>query len=181
MKFAYKKIMAALPNFLHFLTVDEAARKYGLDLSRLHDLIERGKIRAGVIAGETIVSGEEVIEKLQREAEKAQRAAEKAQRAETSGLRKEDLPEYRMHADLKGKGIWIAKASREYGIPHPTILKWVRLGIIRVIGREANKVLIDEADIAYCSEIYKKFGKPGRILFNPDGTPYKPKTRSLSL
>ena len=165
MKFAYKKIMAALPNFLHFLTVDEAARKYGLDLSWLHDLIERGKISAGVIAGETIVSEEEVRDEA---------IAQK-------GLQKEDLPEYQMHADLKGKGIWIAKASRDYGVPHPTILKWVRLGIIRVIGREANKVLIDEADIAYCSEIYKKFGKPGRILFNPDGTPYKPKTRSLSL
>ena len=152
--------MVTLPTFL---PLSEAARKYGMEEARLRTLIEKGKIRAGVVAGEMVVSEEEV----------------RGEAIQEKGLRKEDLPEYQKNAHLKGKGIWIAKASRDYGVPHPTILKWVRLGIIRVLGREANKVLIDEADIAYCSEIYKKFGKPGRILFNPDGTPYKPKTRSL--
>ncbi len=163
--------MAALPNFLHFLTVDEAARKYGLDLSWLHDLIERGKIRAGVIAGETIVSEEEVIEKLQRE-------AEKAQRAETSGLRKEDLPEYRMHTRWIGVGIGINEAAKEYRIPYVTIYQWMNSGIIRKLGRQGQKVLLDRADVAYCAEIYHKKGAKGRKLFNSDGTPYKLKRES---
>ncbi len=40
--------MAALPTFL---PLSEAARKYGLDEARLRAMIEKGKIRAGVIAG----------------------------------------------------------------------------------------------------------------------------------
>ncbi|GAP06189.1 hypothetical protein ATHL_01035, partial [Anaerolinea thermolimosa] len=39
--------MVTLPTFL---PVPEAARKYGLDEARLRALIEKGKIRAGVIA-----------------------------------------------------------------------------------------------------------------------------------
>ncbi|MCX7976597.1 MAG: hypothetical protein N2646_05950 [Bellilinea sp.] len=154
--------MVTLPTFL---PVSEAARKYGLEETHLRALIEKGKIRAGVVAGEMVVSEDEV----------------RGEAIQEKGLRKEDLPEYQKHAHLKGQAIWISEAARRYGIPHPTILKWVRIGIIHVLGREANKVLIDEADVAYCSEIYKKRGKPGRILFNADGTPYKPKTRPLAM
>ncbi|WP_322508299.1 hypothetical protein [Anaerolinea sp.] len=154
--------MVALPTFL---PLSEAARKYGLDESHLRHLIEKGKIRAGVVAGEMVVSEDEV----------------RGEAIQEKGLRKEDLPEYQKHAHLKGKPIWISKAARDYQIPHPTILKWVRAGIIRTLGREANRLLVDESDVAYCAEIYRKRGKPGRILFNPDGTPYKPKTGPLGV
>ncbi len=154
--------MVALPTFL---PVAEAARKYGLEEARLRQLVEKGKIRAGVIAGEMVVSEDEV----------------RGEAIQEKGLRKEDLPEYQKHAHLKGKPIWIAKAARDYKIAHQTILKWVRAGIIRTLGREANRLLVDEADVAYCAEIYRKRGKPGRVLFNPDGTPYKPKTGPLAM
>jgi len=154
--------MVTLPTFL---PVAEAARKYGLEEDRLRALIEKGKIRAGVVAGEMVVSEDEV----------------RSEAIQEKGLRKEDLPEYQKHAHLKGQAIWISKASRDYQIPHPTILKWVRAGIIRTLGREANRLLVDEADVAYCAEIYRKRGKPGRVLFNPDGTPYKPKTGPLAM
>jgi hypothetical protein len=55
----------------------------------------------------------------------------------------------------------------------------VKAGYIKQLGSNGNKVLVDEADVAYCSEIYKKRGRQGRVLFNEDGTPYKPKTGSL--
>jgi hypothetical protein len=113
--------------------------------------------------GEVVVSEEEV----------------RSEAIETNGLRKEDLPEYKKHAHLQGNPIWISEAGRKYGILQPTLSKWVRVGIIKIIGREANRILLDEADVAYCAEIYRKHGKPGRILFNPDGTPYKPKTGML--
>ncbi|KPL82162.1 hypothetical protein SE15_13870 [Thermanaerothrix daxensis] len=67
--------MAALPTFL---PVSEAARKYGLDEAHLRRLIERGKIRAGVVAGEMVVSEDEV----------------RVEAIEQKGLRKEDLPKY---------------------------------------------------------------------------------------
>ncbi|MEW6179205.1 MAG: hypothetical protein AB1522_04680 [Chloroflexota bacterium] len=152
--------MVTLPTFL---PVAEAARKYGLEEARLRALIEKGKIRAGVVAGEMVVSEDEVrVEAIQEK-----------------GLRKEDLPEYQMHAHLRGNPIWIAKAARDYQIPHPTIVRWVKAGYIRQLGLDGNKVLVDEADVAYCSEIYRQRGRQGRTLFNPDGTPYKPKTSPL--
>ncbi|WP_322509832.1 hypothetical protein [Anaerolinea sp.] len=154
--------MVALPTFL---PLSEAARKYGLDEAHLRHLIEKGKIRAGVVAGEMVVNEDEV----------------RGEAIQEKGLRKEDLPEYQKNAHLKGKGIWIAKAARDYQIPHPTIVRWVRAGYIKRLGISGNKVIIDEADVAYCSEIYKKRGRQGRILFNEDGTPYKPKASSYAV
>ncbi|GAP11789.1 hypothetical protein BECAL_02982 [Bellilinea caldifistulae] len=152
--------MVTLPTFL---PVAEAARKYGLDEARLRALIEKGKIRAGVVAGEMVVSEEEV----------------RGQAIEEKGLHKEDLPEYQKHAHLKGQAIWIREAERSYGVPAETLSTWAKKGYIRIVGKKGNKVLLDEADVAYCSDVYRKSGKQGRILFNPDGTPYKPKTTSL--
>jgi len=56
----------------------------------------------------------------------------------------------------------------------------VKAGIIKQIGESGNKVLLDEADVAYCAGIYHRFGKQGRKLFDEKGLPYKPKTGSLS-
>ena len=152
--------MVTLPTFL---TLPEAARKYGLDEGHLRALVEKGKIRAGVVSGEMVVSEEEVRSEV----------------IEAKGLRKEDLPEYKKHAYLKGEPIWIRKAEEKYGIPNQTLWRWMKAGIINYLGKSGNKVLIDEADVAYCNEIYRQHGRQGRVLFNADGTPYKPKSRPL--
>jgi predicted site-specific integrase-resolvase len=154
--------MATLPTLI---PLSEAARKYGLDEERLRELVEKGKIRAGIFPGseEVLVSEEEV----------------RSEAIEVRGLRKEDLPEYQMHAHLKGVPIWIRKAEEKYGIPNQTLWRWMKAGIITCLGKSGNKVLVDEADVAYCNEVYKRRGKQGRVLFNPDGTPYKPKTSSF--
>lgn len=150
--------MAALPTLL---PLPEAARKYGISQARLKAMIEHGKIKAAMIMGELVVSESEI-------------------RSE-SDLRKEDLPEYKKHAHLTGKEIWVSEAARKYGLLHPTILKWVKAGIIKQIGITGNKVLLDEADVAYCAEIYHRFGKQGRKLFDKDGKPYRAKTGPLAL
>jgi len=153
--------MATLPTLI---PLSEAARKYGLDEGRLRELVEKGKIRAGRLPGsdEVLVSEDEV-----------QKRAEKEQ---DSGVRKEDLPEYQKHAHLKGIGIGIAEASRKYKIPFSTVHRWVKLGYVKQIGVNGQKSLIDEADIAYCNEVYKKRkGSRGKWLFKRDGTPYNPK------
>ena len=154
--------MVTLPTLI---PLSEAASKYGLDELRLRALVEKGKISAGVVSGEMVVSEDEV----------------RGEAIEQKGLRKEDLPEYQIHAQLRGNPIWIRKAEEKYGIPNPTIWRWMKAGIINYLGRVGNKVLIDEADVAYCSEIYRQRGRQGRILFNADGTPYKPKTGSLGV
>lgn len=80
--------MAALSALPTLLPLSEAARKYGLDEARLRRLVEAGKIRAGVAMGELVVSEDEV----------------RSEAIKQKGLRKEDLPEYQMHAHLKGVG-----------------------------------------------------------------------------
>lgn len=139
-----------------FLPLAEAARKYGLSAARLKTMVENGTIRAVIIKGEIAVDENSLP------------------------IHKEDLPEYKKHAHLKGTTIWISEAARKYGIASPTIAIWVQRGIIETLGHEKNRRLIDEADVAYCAEVYRKRKGQGKWLFNPDGTPYKPKTVPLA-
>jgi len=153
--------MVTLPTFL---PLSEAARKYGMEEARLRTLIEKGKIRAGVVAGEMVVSEEEL--------------------RETVVTRKEDLPEYQMYAHLKGRGISLPKAVEKYGLNPSTIFRWYKKGIIAEVGREIDlggeRILYDEADVAYCSEVYSKSGGQGRRVFDKNGLPYKSKTKPLA-
>jgi predicted site-specific integrase-resolvase len=156
--------MVTLPTFL---PLSEAARKYGLDEARLRDLVEKGKIRAGLIPGsdEVLVSEDEVRNEAIQE----------------KGLRKEDLPEYQKHAEKRGRPIWILKAAEKYRVPFSTLRGWVAKGYIKIIGNEGKKVLLDEQDVAYCAEIYDQRRGQGKWLFDDNGLPYKPKTGPLAL
>jgi len=90
-------------------------------------------------------------------------------------MNKQDLPEYKKHVHLRGQEIGINEASRKYDVHQPTITRWVKRGLIKRLGTGPNRmVLIDEADIAYCAEIYKNRPGQGRWLFKKDGTPYYP-------
>ncbi len=149
--------MVTLPTFV---PVSEAARKYGLEEAHLRVLVEKGKIRAGVIAGEMVVSEDEVRGEIQQ---------------------KEDLPEYRQFDHLKGNAIYILKAAEDYKVPFSTLRGWVKRGYIKIIGRQGKKVLLDEQDVAYCSKIYEQRKGQGKWLFDENGVPYKPKTTSLAI
>jgi predicted site-specific integrase-resolvase len=142
------------------LPLPEAARKFGLAEVKLRALIDKGTIRAGQLpTGEILVSEKDA-------------SAQKP-------TPKEELPEYQKYAHLKGVSIWLSEAARTYRIPLVTISQWVKKGVIKSLGMEGNKVLLDGADVAYCAEIYHRREGQGKWLFNRDGTPYKPKTGSL--
>jgi len=142
------------------IPLQEAARKFGFTEASLRNLINKGTIRAGKLpSGDIVVSEQDT----------------KAQ----TPTPKEELPEYKKHAHLKGQAIWLGEAERKYEIPHKTISRWASSGIIRRLGMEGNKVMLDEADVAYCAEIHRQRGGQGKWLFNPDGTPYRPKTDPL--
>jgi len=148
--------MAALPTFI---PLPEAARKYGYDVAELREMAESGKIDAVQLPdGDVIVSENSVQEKV----------------------RKEDLPEYKKHAHLIGRPIWLSEAERKYGIPNKTLYRWMKSGIIAFLHSDGYRTFVDEADVAYCAEIYRKYGTQGRRLFNPDGTPYRAKTGPLA-
>ncbi len=143
--------MVTLPRYI---SLPEAARRLRLDEAQVRALIESGRIKGG-----TLPDGEMLVTE------------------DSLPLKKEDLPEYKLFANLRGRPIWISKASRKYGVLQRTISNWVKAGVIKRLGKDGNKVLIDEADVAYCAEIYRQRGGQGKTLFNSDGTPYKPKTR----
>jgi len=144
----------ALPSYV---PLGQAAKLTGLTISSLSERIKAGTIRAITINGEIAVSAQDAKQSVS----------------------KEDLPEYKQFKHLKGKPIWISEAARVYDVPHPVISRWVKSGIIKRIGKDSNKTLIDEADMAYCAFIYRQTGGQGKRIFNPDGTPYTPKSKAL--
>jgi len=155
--------MATLPVFI---PLSEAARKYGLEEAYLRQMVERGKIRAAMVAGEMVVSEEEVKKRAEQE--------------QHSGVKKEDLPEYSEFKHLEDIPISISEAEKKYEVPNQTIVRWVQKGFIRVIGVEGRKKYINERDVAYCSYIYNKNRGQGKWVFSRNGTPYI-RGRSLSL
>jgi predicted site-specific integrase-resolvase len=143
-----------------YLPLAEAAQKYGMSVRHLKTLINDGTIKAAMVMNNLVVDEDEVAKTIQR---------------------KEDLPEYKKHAHLKGTPIWISEASRKYSVPNPTITVWAQRGLIKFLGYEKNRKLLDEADVAYCAEIYHQRRGQGKWLFDKDGLPYKPKTGPLAL
>lgn len=139
------------------IPIPEAALRYGLAEASLRALVKEGKIRAGKLSsGELVVSAEDI------DAQKP--------------TPKEELDEYREYAHLKGIGIGINEAAKKYAVPFSTIRGWVGRALIKSIGRQGQKMLLDEADVAYCAKVYKdRDGKQGKWLFKDDGTPYQPK------
>ncbi len=88
-----------------------------------------------------------------------------------------EYPEYKKHAKLKGVKITIQEASREYGVPAPTISRWVSRNLITVLQRTAREIYLDRADMAYCAEIHRQNSGAGKWLFNQDRTPYVATTK----
>jgi predicted site-specific integrase-resolvase len=153
------------PTLPTYLPIAEAARKYGMSVRRLRALINDGTIKAAMVMNNLVVDEDEVRDKFARQ----------------KTLRKEDLKEYKKFKYLAGQPIWLGEASRLYQIPQPTISRWVQMGIIKKLEPSGNKVMIDQADMAYCAEIYhSRQTKQGRRLFEKNGLPYKPKTGPLS-
>ena len=137
--------------FPRYISLSEAARRYGISEEVLKRAIESGTIEA-IYLDEEVAVAEGDVEKIV--------------------IRKSDFDH------LRGSKIGIAEAARKYGLTPPTVSRWVRLGYIRKIGRQGQKVLIDEADVAYCATIYRlQGGGQGKRIFDQDGKPYQPKTR----
>ena len=160
--------MAALPTFI---STAEAAQQLGVSKARLQRMIEAGTIRAANIGEETVVS-EASVNKYHKKQQPI---------SQPSGLRKEDLAEYRKFKPLRGKVIWVRKAEEKYGVPSPTITSWAKRGYIAVIGQDGNKTLLDEQDVAYCAAIYQANRGQGKWLFNTDGTPYVPRAEKMQV
>jgi predicted site-specific integrase-resolvase len=140
-----------VPQRIDLVPIQDAANRYGFPLSVLQSLIEVGKIPYMTFQGTILVSETDLL----------------------AGLPKSERPEYKKYAHLKGVGIGINEAGRKYNVSGVTIHRWVKRGLIAVIGKQGSqKVLIDEADAAYCAEVARNNPGQGNWVFAADGTPY---------
>ncbi len=142
-----------------YIPLAEALRRFRISEEVLKEAISSGKIRVAHIGEEVTVAEQDV-----RELAKGQ---------EVVVVRREDFEH------LRGNKLGIAEAARKYGIGHPTLSRWVRRGYIQKVGQVGQKILIDEADVAYAVTIYRlKRGRKGMRIFDKDGRPYHPHSRA---
>ena len=142
-----------------FITLSEAAQRMRTSVKETRSMIKSGKIKGGLLSDGAMVVSEDTIPKRKEK-------------------RKEDLPEYKKYAHLKGVGIGMGEASRKYNIPTPTISHWTKRKLIKIIKKEGQKIYIDEQNVAYCASIYNERKGQGKWLFNNDGTPFIPNNGS---
>lgn len=137
-----------------YLPINEAAQVARVEQAVILRAIESGRIRAAMMNGAYIVNRNDLNQPLVRE----------------------NTPEYQAVLHLKGVRIGVRQAAEKYRVPNPTISRWIDRGLIQRLSGEVlrgQRVMIDEADVAYCAAIYHQNPGQGKTLFNPDGTPYK--------
>jgi hypothetical protein len=122
-----------------FIPIQDAARITHMTPGELERLAQAGKIKAAMLAGCIILSTHDLP------------------------IRKEDSEEYQAVAHLRGVSIGVRQAAEKYNVASATISRWVERGLIRRVSGEVvrgQRVLIDEADVAYCVALYNQ--DPGR-------------------
>ena len=141
-----------------YIPLAEALRRFRISEEALKEAISSGRIRTATI-GEEVAVAEQDVKEL-------------AEGQEVVVVRREDFEH------LRGNKLGISEAARKYGLQQRTVSNWVRRGIIRKVGQQGQKVLIDEADIAYAARVYKlKGGSQGKRIFDTTGKPYIPKRK----
>jgi hypothetical protein len=148
-----------------YLTVEEAARKYGVKKKVLTQLIADGMVQTRETStGDLLV------------------VAENNGNNQESQTKEEIIAEKFAH--LREQPISASEASRKYsevhGVPISHVLfgRWAKAGYITVIER-GYRLQMDEADVAYCAEIfaqkYQEYGgtMSGVRIFDEDGNPYQ--------
>jgi hypothetical protein len=92
-------------------------------------------------------------------------------------LTKKEIIERRW-PELAGKPISLSEAAKRHNVPRSTVEKWLEKGYIEVLDQDAYPMTVDEADVAYCANIYRErkqagtgfFGAP---LLDDHGLPYQ--------
>ena len=174
------------------LTLPDAARATGWSMDELQRAIETGKIVAGVLddGSVAVVIGPDnsPLQIQNNELPLAAAADGQTQPAEdediNARLRKIRRENF---AHLEGVEITAAEAAQKYNVPRSAIYRWINSGYIRVLrevsGRRGKALkMLNEADVAICSEVYKvrKMFNSLAPLLDEQGEPYLLKYPDLS-
>jgi len=171
-----------------FITLEEAASAYNLDVVQLTGWAGDGTITAGRLDGRLLLKeadvrqvaqGDTSLPRLITLAEAARRynvpegVLEKfveegrVRRGASDGtvlLVEQDVQDLARRvsrnrfAHLKGNPIRVRQAERKYGISGKTLSRWAREGRITVLRRANQLVELDEADVAYAHLLARTLG-----------------------
>lgn len=130
-----------------YITRAEALTRYQLSEAKLNELIEAG------IDSVLVVDGGQEIEAFYDD----DLAAHTADR--------DIKPQNFDH--LRGNLLGFGEAARAYQLNHVTISRWVQQGQLAVKGRDGQKKLVDEAEVAYLATLGRaKNMRPGKKVFS---------------
>jgi predicted site-specific integrase-resolvase len=135
-----------------FVTPEQTSQQLGVNVDAIYQLADEGKLRAAVMTDGSIGISQQSVNKI---------------------LPKEALPEYQLNAGLQGVPISINEAGRKYKLNTSTLTRWMQRGLIRQLGKDGRKTLLDEADVAYCARVYRQNSGQGKWAFDDSGRPYK--------
>jgi hypothetical protein len=155
-----------------FISITEAAKRLSTPENQVRAMVDAGKIKGAVINGDIVVREKDV--KIKHPKIHLVKQPKIQPIKQLSSVRREDLAEYQQFSHLQGQPIWVAEAARKYNIVHQNVSRWIKLGVIKQLGADRNRLLLDEQDVAYCAYVYhQRNAKRGSWLFRPDGTPYE--------
>ncbi len=163
-----------------FLTLPEAAEKFGLTETELRQRVDAGTITAGRLpGGEIVVSSE-------RNANGVTDINDRL-----SAIKRDD------YEHLRGRPITVSEAAEKYDLVRQTIIRWANQTYIGALqestGLGGTRMELDEADVAYCATIYRirreagirtgfplldESGKPG-LLKHPNLSRYRRECNTL--
>ena len=169
------------------LSLEYAAQRTGLDIETLREMIEQGKVMAGISPeGALMVAVRDGKVVMLENGLANGQATGNGEAHEPEGdvfelNRRLAAIKREQFKHLEGLSITVQEASRKYGVPAPTIYHWVRRGFIRTLTTGRRKVL-NEADVAFCARVWK-IRKPFRTfapLLDEKGNPYLLKRPDLA-
>jgi len=156
----HEAITLTLPTFI---PISEAARKYDLAVSLLTRLIQNGKLEAA-----RLPSGDILVSDNGRDLSQIKT--------------KEQLVEEKF-GYLRFAPITVSEAAAKYRVPNTTLREWIAHRYVTVVD-EAYPIRVDQAEVAYCAEIYHRrqsMGiRSGVPLLDDDGLAYQLKHPDLS-
>ncbi len=164
----YNMTTVPLTKLERILPLTQAAKRLGLSEGTLRELIGSGKVRAAVLPG-----GEIGVSEIS-----AQQAAiyEKINER-LRAVKRESF------ARLHRQPITMAEAIVKYKVPKTTLRTWIGQGYIAVL-QSGYGSTFDEADVAFCAEVYrirKEFGSlSGVPLLTDKGKPQEIKNTRLA-
>ena len=121
-----------------YISLKGAARKYGVSIETLTQLVRDGIIRLARTR-----EGDSVITVLTVDNATATRM-----------ILEEIHPE--QYAHLHGQKVRVAKAGQLYNVEYPNLIRWAERGYIRVLGRGFQRLELDAADAKYAADVFNR-------------------------